>query len=334
MATSPTLTDLDGLTSTDTDPGLLWRTAPPDTLQGAALVQEMRLIDGLSNLAIISKTGAYGNGLAEVVQTNWNDSTAGTTSERFPFDTVTDLSQSIIEVGNASPAFDAVLFVASGGDNNISFLNAAADHAAYHDMNIFLPDAARDTKIFEDSEDRSSLFPNIRGTVPRTPSGLAYENFRTQYLAEFDDGTNPDDFGFSAHAYDAAWLGLVGAAWSHYQEGSVTGLGSARGLRQISDPSVSDDDMLDLGPNGWNSIKANFAERQSINVVGASGSLEFDSQTGETVAPLDVWVIRENSSAEDGFEFCVLYCIDLSPDPTEGCETQAIDGPFPNCGVE
>ncbi|MBK7761466.1 MAG: hypothetical protein IPI35_34715 [Deltaproteobacteria bacterium] len=41
-ATSPALTALDGLSATDNEPGLLWRTAPPDSLpEGAVMAADL-----------------------------------------------------------------------------------------------------------------------------------------------------------------------------------------------------------------------------------------------------------------------------------------------------
>jgi ABC-type branched-subunit amino acid transport system substrate-binding protein len=40
-STSPALTTLDGLTCSDNEPGLLWRTVPPDELQGQVIAQDL-----------------------------------------------------------------------------------------------------------------------------------------------------------------------------------------------------------------------------------------------------------------------------------------------------
>ena len=51
-ATSPALTSLDGLTCSYENPGLLWRTAPPDDLQGQVMAQD--IIDrGVKKVAVI-----------------------------------------------------------------------------------------------------------------------------------------------------------------------------------------------------------------------------------------------------------------------------------------
>ena len=103
-----------------------------------------------------------------------------------------------------------------------------------------------------------------------------------------------------------------GAAWSQFQDDEVRGIGIARGLRRISLGSE-----YDTGPNDWNSVRAAFSTGESVNLTGASGTLDYDSLTGETAAPVNVWTISEDGSG--GYELEVLYCVDLSPTPSPDC---------------
>jgi branched-chain amino acid transport system substrate-binding protein len=63
-ATSPALTDMDGLQKSDENPGLFWRTAPPDDLQGLVIAQDMAGRDVIK-VAVIYETSTYGSALAE-----------------------------------------------------------------------------------------------------------------------------------------------------------------------------------------------------------------------------------------------------------------------------
>ena len=122
---------------------------------------------------------------------------------------------------------------------------------------------------------------------------------------------NPDDFGFTAHAYDAAWLALYGTAWAHFQEPSMSGTGVARGLRRLSEgPAVR------VEPAEWNRVKGEFEAGESVNIDGASGALDFDPATEETTAPVDVWRIVP-STGSDAWEFENTHCWDLSEAPGE-----------------
>ena len=55
-----------------------------------------------------------------------------------------------------------------------------------------------------------------------------------------------------------------------------------------------------IGPSAWNSVRAEFEAAQPINVRGASGELDYDAETGETSAPIDVWCVQ---TAPVGFSF-------------------------------
>jgi branched-chain amino acid transport system substrate-binding protein len=311
-ATSPALTAIDGLTSTDEAPGLFWRTAPPDSLQGEVIALELTAL-GADRVAVIAQTGAYGEGLAEVFQRNFDG--ADQDSQLFPFANTTDLSAAVVSAGDGS--FDAVLVISSSTADASAFLNAAGalDGEPYESMTVFLPDGGFDVQLLQETRGVSgeALWPRIRGTVPRTPRGPAFDSFVANYQAVFE-GEDPRAFGFSAHAYDAAWLSLVGAAWAEHNEDAIGGLTAARGLRRISNSSFGE--PLQVGPNAWTDLQANFAEGRSVDVQGASGSLDYDSDTGETTAPLNIWQV--DVAAE---ELQTLYCVDVSPSPSADCCT-------------
>lgn len=302
-ATSPALTDIDGLPPhTDESPGLFWRTAPPDSLQGRVIAQQMTEVLEVTNAAVIHETGAYGEGLAEVFQENFVGGER--TAEAFPFSDITALSLATASVGEGN--FDEVLVISSNTSDVVTFLNAAAGIEGFSDKGIFLTDGARDQQLLDDTAGISDqLYPNIRGTVPSTQPGLVYTTFVANYRAVYP-GEDPTDFGFSAHAWDAGWLALLGAAWADEQESEITGLNIAKGLRKVSDGSPAN-----IGAEDWTTIRAQFGEGNSVDVNGASGALDYDDATGETTAPILVWVINSAGNA-----FMDIECVDFSPGPS------------------
>ncbi|MEE2829210.1 MAG: hypothetical protein VX498_08480 [Myxococcota bacterium] len=322
-ATSTDLTDIDGSTSTDEDPGLLWRTAPPDSLQGQVLALEMKA-QGVHRVGIVAQVGGYGEGLAEVFQQNY-DSEEGYESELRLFEEASELGPHITYFNSAD--FDGVLVISSNTSDMAAFLNgASAEELDYDDQKlIFLPDGANDVQLIKEANNAVALFDDIRGTVPATPSGLAYNNFVAGYRLEFD-GEDPSDFGFSAHAYDAGWLAIAGAAWSRYQEGgAITGLGTARGLRQLSDSSA---ETIDLSQTHWLSISAALEEGSGVDVTGASGALNFDALSGELTTPVDVWrILCEDPTDSNSCSIEAIYCVDVSENPSPDCCQPGVDCP-------
>src|SRR6185295_17874962 len=65
-ATSLSLGALEAAPS-DRDPGFLWRVAPPDSLQGNVIAEDM-LERGVKEAVVIRESGLYGDGLAQVFQ--------------------------------------------------------------------------------------------------------------------------------------------------------------------------------------------------------------------------------------------------------------------------
>lgn len=289
-ATSPALTSLDGEISTDQAPGLLWRTAPPDNLQGAAIAQYMQETLGAEKVAVIHEVGPYGEGLADAFFENF---TGPVTRQAFSNNSERD--EAIASIGDA----DEVLFIAAEKADLIAFFYAANQIAAFTDpkepVGIFLADGAYYIDVFESVSDVSHLFAQVRGSRPTSIPGVVYDGFAAAYAAAFE-GQNPGDAGYTAYAFDAMWLMLYGASWSLYQEGEITGLGIGRGLRQVSSGTT-----LDIKPSTWSLARKQFKSGRSIDVTGASGALDYDPTTGETSAPIEIWGVQSDGSG--GFQF-------------------------------
>lgn len=281
-ATSDSLTDLDGATHSDDDPGLLWRTCPPDSLQGAVLAYDL-MQQGIQKLSIIYEAGLYGEGLATRVQADFAVDGSHTVV-LYQYNDATQRDEAVVSAGNSSA--DAVLFISSVGDDIEAFLNGAGTLTTYDDKQIYLTDAAYYTDIFNNTADLAGdLFDQVRGTRPTVDTTSAeYQSFAVSYSATY--GLDAAESSFTAHAYDAAWLMLYGAAWSQAQEGGVTGEGIARGLRRVS---VGDD--VAIQSSSWSSVVASFEAGASVDVTGASGTLDYDTEDWEVSAPITVWTV-------------------------------------------
>lgn len=288
-ATSPGLTALDGAEHSDADPGLLWRTAGPDTIQGPVLAAAM--IDrGALRVAAVHRSDAYGEGLAEVVAEAFVGD--GRTLELLPFNSEAGLvDQTVNAVSNGDT--DEVVFVSSDLAEVVAFLDAAATLPGFAGVDIMLTDSARNQDLLDAAADAIDELGPIRGTSPALPTGPVYDAFRAAYSVAYEEDVT--ERSFTAHAYDAAWLAAYGVAWADAQEGGVSGLGIARGLRQISDGEA-----VEIRSSGWEGVIAAFASGTSVNVEGASGELDYDPVTGETSGPIELWEL-----SEDGDSFVV-----------------------------
>lgn len=289
-ATSPALTEIDGLSSTDEAPGLLWRTAPPDDLQGAVIAGYMADTLAAEEVAVIHEAGPYGEGLADAFIERFSGEVS-----RWSFSSNSERDEAIASIGSA----DQVLFIAADKDDLTSFFFAASQISAFQDekepVGIFLADGAYYIDIFEDVSEHDALFAQVRGSRPTSIPGTVYDAFSASYAATFG-GQDPGEAGYTAYAFDAAWLLLYGTAWSLYQEDEISGVGIGRGLRK-----VSAGEPIDIKPSTWISARAQFQAGQSVDVTGASGNLDYDPESGETSAPIEIWGVESDGSG--GYQF-------------------------------
>jgi branched-chain amino acid transport system substrate-binding protein len=284
-ATSPAITGVDTNQPTDERPGLFWRTAPPDTEQGAAIVRFLTqpTPPPPTRVALIHERGAYGDGLANVFRTGFE--TGGRTVAITPFANTSERDAAIVNAGAAGVPW--VLFFSSQTTDSIAFLNAANGLASYASVNVFLTDSAANRDLLTGAAGAGAIFPRVAGSRPQVPQGPTFELFRASFQAEFK--VDPNAFSFVSHSYDAAWLVFYGASSSFRREGRVTGSGIARGLRRIT----ATGEEVQVTPVNWTRIADALTAGKPVNLVGASGGLNYDA-TEETSSLVEIWGIASN----------------------------------------
>jgi branched-chain amino acid transport system substrate-binding protein len=280
-ATSPALSGLEPQTSEE-HPGLLWRVAPTDSLQGRVIAEDM-LARKVTKAHVIRETGSYGEGLASVFSDHFRKGGGN-------IELVSIASEAQARTAAAGMAADdpaEVLFVSSQQAWIVAFLTAAGAEPAYAERGIFLTDAAANQAVLTNAAGAASLYPRVRGTrpAPRDPNEYVLGSFIADFRAEYA-GALPTTATFSAHAFDAAWLSIYGAAYAVLREGHISGEGIGRGLRRIG--AGADVPILQ---SSWPQVLAAFRGGNSINVRGASGDLDFDPVSRELAAPIEIWSI-------------------------------------------
>lgn len=279
-ATSPSLTDAEP-GGTDERPGLLWRTAPPDTLQGAAIVTRVaNQFASVSQVAVIQEAGAYGDALTRVFKQGF-EAGGGKTVTVFPYSNAPQRDEAIFDAGSKNPP--VVLFISSQTKDSIDFLNIAGSNANYATTQFFLTDAAATKELATSAP--ANLFERVSGSRPAVPTGDTFNLFKSSFIGAF--GVDPGAYSFVPHSYDAAWLAFYGTAWAERREGKVTGTGIARGLRKLS----SGGPEVRVSPGNWLDIVNTLGGGNSVNLSGASGTLDYDAATEETTGRVDIWKI-------------------------------------------
>lgn len=286
-SSSPRLIEIDGTTSTETAPGLFWRTVAPDSDQARAIATDMRTVfdptqqsafrtAASTNVAVVAEIGPYGEGIADAFSTEFEDQ--GGTATVFLHATSQERTEALqaIDAGD----FDEVLFLSTDAILTSNFLAEAATMPHLAQMPMFLTEAARNSDLFATSWD--SLLPNVRGSSLAPATGPVFDRFRTDYAQAYP--ATPDVRGFMPQAYDAAWLVI----YAHATADDITsGTSLARAMRHLSEGSA-----IEVGPASWDDAVAALAVGQSIDVVGTSGPLDFDAASGETSSPKVIWTVE------------------------------------------
>ncbi len=301
-ATSPSLTDID---MRDGDkPGLFWRTAPPDSLLGEVLASKMMeadpdlMNDTITSAAVIFTNDTYGSGLATELDRNFTGNLLS-----YGYDNPTDIVDHTITARmelEPAAANIGIVFIGSTVEDVVDFINVADANADFYaNVSIYLGDAGKNEGVLSQTEDAADdIYPRIRGVFPGSVDikDPIYNSFDSAFRALFN-GSSAIEASYSAHTYDATWLALYGTAWAHYQRGgALTGLDIAYGLQQISSPGGKE---IEVGGQQWNSAKSEFKAGRAINVLGASGTLDYDIETEETRAPVEYWKINAAGSGFD-----------------------------------
>jgi ABC-type branched-subunit amino acid transport system substrate-binding protein len=289
-ATSPELTSADVASASDDAPGLLWRTAAPDTIQGTAVARYLlELTPKVTDVSVIYERGAYGEGLERIFRAAFAKDGRTVNSLAYGSGVSSERDAAILEAASTSAQF--VLFFSSQAPDQSAFVNAVASLPSYSAMRLFLSDTAANKDLLVQAAQSSSVFPRIVGSRPSVPFGPVYELFQTSFIAAYNE--DPSVYTFVPHAYDATWLVLYGTAFSLRREHHLTGSGIARGIRRI----VSSGEGIPVTPSNWQRIATEIVSERRPNLTGASGRLDYDPVTEETSGSVDIWKISEDGKS-------------------------------------
>jgi ABC-type branched-subunit amino acid transport system substrate-binding protein len=271
-ATSPALTSM-------VDGDRLWRTAPSDAIQGAAIAA-LLLDRGYAKVAVVNRADAYGNGLRDAIQDGLcqsfacnDDAVYYTRNYAADATYADDQSDIILDLVTFQP--EATVLIAFAEDG-ISFMNLAAGQGI---KRFVLSDGVKTDTVLTSLADPQVLC-GILGTNPASPTGSNYLSFELRFKGEF--GSSPG--AYAANSYDAMYL--LGYAVAAAGVVNLTGDSLAAGMRRLSAG-----DRVQPGSSAWsNVIQLLFGSPdRTVNYDGASGALDFDVH-GEAPSDIEGWV--------------------------------------------
>jgi branched-chain amino acid transport system substrate-binding protein len=256
----------------------------------------------VTRVAAIHESGAYGDGLYAVFASEFQMRGGGLPME-LPYTNGGGRDAAIATAAGLD--VDEVLFISSQAPDIKAFLNTAAllpgygsDDPLIAKKGLFLTDAAANEAVLKASDTNVARFPQVRGTRQRPLDrgrDPVFAGFVSAYSGAFS-GQDVGQYSYAANSYDAAWLLVYGATWALLQQGGVlNGQNIARGLRHVSSGV-----RIPLDPNNWVAGREAFRAGDSINVSGASGELDYDTETEEISGDIEVWKIDDITREPDG----------------------------------
>lgn len=269
--------------------GLVWRTAPSDAIQGSViadlLLNDLRF-SAVSKVGLIYLNDPYGQGLSGVL----NEAFSG---QMKTFDSLSYPRGG--EVGGVVAQLDALnpdlTILVAFPDDAARILNAATlttnlSEAAGHRW--FLTDSAKDPTLLGNLSSPSQL-DTAFGTAPaqgQLVNSPAYAQFKGSFTSKF--GVDPNQYSFTSNSYDAIYVIALGTAFAAQGgSGALTGARIADGLTRLSQGA-----KVNIAPDQFITAKGQLQAGVSIDLVGTSGSLNFDAATGEAPARIEVWKVK------------------------------------------
>jgi branched-chain amino acid transport system substrate-binding protein len=251
-ATAPSITDL-------ADNNLVFRTAPSDAYQGAALAQ-VAYDEGYRKLAVTYANDDYNAGIAGVFVASFEGLGGAVTANQVHEPNKASYRAEITTL-SGSGAEGLALFAYYGG-SGITIIRNALETGAFG--KFIAADGMFDISVIEQIG-----ADNLRGILMITQSASDPENSSYQLFATAFAGTGMDPAApYASHGYDATFL----VALAIEKAGAADPAKIAAAL-----PEVANAPGEIVRPGEWEKAKALIAAGKEVNYEGASGSVDFDA---------------------------------------------------------
>ncbi len=282
---------LDGQSHTDDSPGGIFALSLGEKWEAGGLSIKVQQEQN-RNIAVIRRTGIDTDNLYAEFAALY-DPVAGNTVTEFEYSSQVDRDAQFVAVALEEwDDFDAVVFMAPGLEDNTAFLRSASNSQLFNFQaaTLYLTHHAWSSRLVPEAEFQTfrDILVNVRGTR-QAPTTSAQQTFESAFGNNFSQsGVSVSDSAFTAHAYDAVWMGAAAAVYALANEdGAAAAL--ARGMRR----QVGGAERVTVTSAGsWAAISTAMRAGSSINVEGASGPLDFDLTTYEQTGDIQVWRVQ------------------------------------------
>lgn len=277
--------------------GAPWRVAPPDPLQVgvmARVITDDAELSQVRRVGIVYEKGTYGFGLASSLRQRLVQ--AGKTAEIIEYPARGAAGSREVEAlqsfhGPIGATQRLSVFVGFPPDIRtvVTAARSSPSLSWSSGHRWFFSDSAKDPAIIT-----AQTLPELQsalGTAPAQGVGSAFEDFRSRYRRRFS--VDPNDFSYTSHSYDAAFLVMFAAAWASREGGPINGQRMIDGMSRLG---VASGVSFRIRADTWRNASAALLAGRSINLDGASGALDFDLDAGAPPSPYEVWRVTDGGT--------------------------------------
>ena len=280
-ATNPSIGQLD-------DDNLIWRTCPSDNLQAKVLTTLVPTTVGTTLDLVYVDMNTYATGLEQAFTQQFT----GMVTKSIVFET----GMATMAVGEMDDPDWALLIADTDAPALVTAIGATPGLAM---TKFLMTDSAQAPSLWGAAPYDYTLLSRIQGTAPGLPpdgdpSAAVYRGFATDYMAHFAN-EDPADTAHVANAYDAAFVIAIAAAGVGKR---ATGAEIAANMARLSSANAL---SVNVGPISFKTAVNALMSGSNINLVGASGPIDFDGNGDIVTAPIEVWGIAQGTDGSPTF---------------------------------
>ncbi|WP_350334998.1 ABC transporter substrate-binding protein [Coralliovum pocilloporae] len=269
-ATAPSITELK-------DNGTVFRVAPSDAYQGAALAKIV-FDAGVKSVAVTYANDDYNAGLAGVFAKEYEALGGKITANQAHEPNKASYRSELSTLAGGKP--DALALFAYYGSSGISIVRNSLENGLF--SKFYAADGMMDKSVIEQIGAE-----NLKGRMwisqpASDQSNASHKAFAAAYKETGNDPAAP----YAAHGYDAAFLMAL----------AIEKAGSAdRAAIPAALASVSTAPGEVIRPGEWAKAKALIAEGKDINYEGATGAVDFDGN-GDVAGIYDLMIVGDDGT--------------------------------------
>ena len=291
----------------------IWRMVPSISNQSLAL-EKLIETKGGDNVGLIYSESPYANRFSADTSVLPNEPILEILENSNNFDA--DLTDIFAGTGDYA-ALDSIVVLTTNEDIIKAVLTKILELDPSDTRQFFFTDTAVNSIVFtQDIRSLVAANPDRLSQIWGTRPGLVkvlpndetkpFDDFELAFTNEYSEnfpGSSATEYLYSAnnnihaaYAYDAMWVGVLGALWApNGLERSVSTV--IAGLGKISETGPSEQE-IPLSSLRWDDITEAFSQGNEINISGRSSNLDFDLESNSLNSPFEIWYIDANSNQQ------------------------------------